>query len=167
MKTDVMGVARLRLGDFIKEKQEEMGDDSAARSGKMTFGDALVIFYQRLDGQHLTSDHTFFAVDSRHQRQKGPEIHGRVARVFAEQVLEREPGRILPISIAYLVFCEFLKTNSMPIMKRSDFKGMFARIIREIFDLRLRNDIADPSTQHQTAGWKRIHTLDLLEAAQN
>ena len=51
MKTDVMGVARLRLSDFIKEKQEEMGDDSAARSGKMTVGDALIIFRQRLDGQ--------------------------------------------------------------------------------------------------------------------
>ena len=51
MKTDVMSVARLRLGDFIKEKQEEMGDDSTARSGKMTVGDALDIFHQRLDGQ--------------------------------------------------------------------------------------------------------------------
>jgi hypothetical protein len=28
MKTYVMSVARLRLGDFIKEKQEEMSDDN-------------------------------------------------------------------------------------------------------------------------------------------
>jgi integrase len=56
MKTDVMSVARLRLSDFIKEKQDEMGDDSAARSGKMTVGDALVIFRQRLDGQQNIKD---------------------------------------------------------------------------------------------------------------
>ena len=51
MKTDVMSVARLRLSNFIKEKQDEMDDDSAARSGKTTAGDALVIFRQRLDDQ--------------------------------------------------------------------------------------------------------------------
>jgi len=56
MKTDVMSVARLRLGDFIKEKQEEMGDDSAPRSGKMTVGDALEIFRLRLDGQQDIKD---------------------------------------------------------------------------------------------------------------
>jgi integrase len=51
LKTDVMSVAKLRLSDFIKERQEEMGDDSAARSGKMTMADAVAIFRQRLDGQ--------------------------------------------------------------------------------------------------------------------
>jgi integrase len=33
-----------------------MGDDSAARSGKMTVGDALVIFHQRLDDQQDIKD---------------------------------------------------------------------------------------------------------------
>ena len=56
MKTDVMSVTRLRLGDFIKEKQEEMGDDSEAHSGKMTVGNALVVFRQRLDGQQNIKD---------------------------------------------------------------------------------------------------------------
>lgn len=51
LKTDVMSVAKLRLGDFVKNRQEEMGDDAAARSGKMTMGDAVAIFRQRLDGQ--------------------------------------------------------------------------------------------------------------------
>ena len=46
-----MRVAKLRLGDLIKEKQEEMGDDSGARSGKMNVADAVAIFRQRLDGQ--------------------------------------------------------------------------------------------------------------------
>src|SRR5207249_11767183 len=51
LKTDVITVAKLRLRDFIKDKQDEMGDDSAVRSGKMTVADAVVIFRQRLDGQ--------------------------------------------------------------------------------------------------------------------
>lgn len=51
LQTDRMSVAKLRLADFIKQKGEEMGDDSAARSGKMTVADAVAIFRQRLDGQ--------------------------------------------------------------------------------------------------------------------
>jgi len=51
LKTNVISVAKLRLRDFAKEKQEEMGDDSAALSGKMTVDDAIAIFRQRLDGQ--------------------------------------------------------------------------------------------------------------------
>ena len=51
LKTDVISVAKLRLDDFIKERQEEMGDDSVVRSGRMTVGDAICIFRHRLDGQ--------------------------------------------------------------------------------------------------------------------
>ena len=38
---------------------------------------------------------------------------------------------------------------------------MFSPIVRELFDLGLRNDIHDPVIKHQTAGWKGIRTLDL------
>jgi len=115
----------------------------------------------------LAADHTFFGVESKHQRQQGPEIHERVARVFAEQVLERQPGEILPLTTAYLVFCEFLKRKSMDPVKRGVFRGMFSPIIRELFDLGLRNDIHDPVTKHQTAGWKGIRTLDLEDEPGN
>ena len=84
-----------------------------------------------------------------------------VAKVFAEQVLERQPGEILPLTTAYLVFCEYLKAKSMDPVKRGVFKGMFSPIVREVFDLGLRNDVFDPITKHQTAGWKGIRTLDL------
>src|SRR5262244_3613244 len=43
LKTDVMSVAKLRLTDFTKTKQEEMGDVSV-QTGKMTVGDALAVF---------------------------------------------------------------------------------------------------------------------------
>ncbi len=111
----------------------------------------------------LAADHTFFSVESKHQRQQGPELHERLARVFAEQVLERQPGEILPLTTAYLVFCEYLKQKSMDPVKRGVFGGMFSPIIREVFDLGLRNDVFDPVTKHQTAGWKGIRTLDLEE----
>src|SRR5271169_929819 len=51
LKTDLMSVAKLRLSDYVKDKQEEMGDDSEIQSGKMTVGDAVEIFRQRLDGK--------------------------------------------------------------------------------------------------------------------
>ena len=51
LKTEVMSVAKLRLGDFIKDKQEEMGGDSAILNGKMSLADAVEVFRQRLDGQ--------------------------------------------------------------------------------------------------------------------
>lgn len=51
LRTDVISVARQRLRDFITEKRDEMGDDSAILTGKMTMGDAVKLFRQRLDGQ--------------------------------------------------------------------------------------------------------------------
>jgi hypothetical protein len=104
----------------------------------------------------LAADHTFFAVESKHQRQKGPELHERLARVFVEQVLEKRPGEALTLTNAYLVFCEFLKQKSMVPIKRSIFKGMLAPLVREVFDLGLRNDVIDQRTNKQTAGWKDL-----------
>lgn len=51
LKTDVMSVAKLRLNDYIKERQLEMGSEIAVRGGKMSVGDAVRILKQRLDGQ--------------------------------------------------------------------------------------------------------------------
>ena len=56
LKTDVMSVATLRLGDFIKDKREEMGDDAAIVSGKLTVGDAVEVFRKRLDAQQDISE---------------------------------------------------------------------------------------------------------------
>jgi hypothetical protein len=114
----------------------------------------------------LSADHTFFGVDSRHQRQKGVEVHERVARVFVEQILERQPGEVLTLTNAYLVFTEFLKLKAMVPVKRSTFKGMFAPLIRDAFNLGLRNDVIDKATQHQTAGWKGLRALEVQEMAE-
>ncbi len=115
----------------------------------------------------LAADHTFFSVESKHQRQKGVEVHERVARVFVEQVLERQPGEVLTLTNAYLVFAEYLRGRGMVPVKRSIFKGMFAPLIRDAFSLGLRNDVIDRITQHQTAGWKGLRTLEVPEMAEN
>jgi hypothetical protein len=109
----------------------------------------------------LAADHTFFSVDSKHQRQKGPEIHERLARVFVAQVLERQPGESLTLSNAYLDFTEFLKLKAMVPVTRGLFKGMFCPLVRETFDLGLRHDVINPETQKQGDGWKGIRALDL------
>ena len=89
----------------------------------------------------LAADHTFFSVESQHQRQKGVEVHERVARVFVEQVLERQPGEVLTLTNAYLVFAEYLRGRGMGPVKRSIFKGMFAPLIRDAFSLGLRKSL--------------------------
>ena len=67
---------------------------------------------------------------------------------------------------AYLVFIEFLKQKSMVPVKRSRFKGMFAPLFHEVFDLGPRNDVIDKVTQHQTAGWKGLRTVEVQEMAE-
>lgn len=105
------------------------------------------------------ADHTFFSPEAKHQRQKGPEIHERVARIFIEQAFERQPGEVLTLTNAYLYFCEFLRTKGIQPVTRSIFKGMFAPLIRDAFNVGLRNDVIDQATQHQTAGWKGLRAV--------
>ena len=109
----------------------------------------------------LAADHTFFSPESKQARLKGIEVHERVARVFVEQVLERQPGEVLTLTNAYLYFCEYLRGRGMVPVKRSIFKGMFAPLIRDVFNVGLRHDIINPETQKQGDGWKGIHALDL------
>ena len=114
----------------------------------------------------LAADHTFFSPESKHARLKGVEVHERLAKVFVEQVLERQQGEVLTLTSAYLVFTEFLKQKSMLPVKRSIFKGMFAPLIRDAFNLGLRNDVIDQATNHQTAGWKGLRALEVQEMAE-
>ena len=54
LKTDSLSVAKLRLGDFLKEENHRAEVLQSAARGKMTFGDAVTIYRERLSGaQHL------------------------------------------------------------------------------------------------------------------
>ena len=47
-KTDVVSVAKLRLGDFEKQQRQRAESSTAAMQGKMTVGDAISIHRQRV-----------------------------------------------------------------------------------------------------------------------
>src|SRR5581483_7265245 len=54
LKTDIMSVAKLRLGDFLKEENHRAEATQANVRGKMAFRDALTIYRQQLqNAQHL------------------------------------------------------------------------------------------------------------------
>jgi hypothetical protein len=76
-------------------------------------------------------------------------------------VLERREGQFLTLSKAYLIFCELLKEKSMGLIERSKFKEIFAPLVKEAFDLGIRNDVVDPNTQKQGSGWKGLSLLDI------
>jgi hypothetical protein len=48
LKTDRISVAKLRLGDFHKEERQRASAQMAVARGKMTFGDALAAYQQKL-----------------------------------------------------------------------------------------------------------------------
>ena len=48
LKTDRISVAKLRLGDFHKEERQRASAQAAVARGKMTFGDALAAYQQKL-----------------------------------------------------------------------------------------------------------------------
>ena len=52
LKTDRMGVAKMRLGDFLKEQRQKASAGKAVARGKMPFGDALQTYRERLNGDH-------------------------------------------------------------------------------------------------------------------
>ena len=54
LKSDRMSVAKLRLGDFLKEQNSRAESSQATVRGKMIFGDALATYQQQLqNAQHL------------------------------------------------------------------------------------------------------------------
>jgi hypothetical protein len=108
----------------------------------------------------LAADDSYFSVDSKQQREKGPELYERVARAFVEQVLERVPGETLTLTDAYIHFCEYLRKRNMPPVKRKVFKDLVPPAVKEEYDLGIRNDIQDPEGNKWQRGWKGIGILD-------
>jgi len=80
--------------------------------------------------------------------------------VFVEKCLEKQEGGLLTFNAAYFMFLEFLKRNQMSPLKRSRFKPIFAPLIRDQFELGLRNDLIGEK-QKQTCGWKNLRMLEL------
>ena len=100
----------------------------------------------------LAADSSFFSATSSHQRIRGVEMVERVARKFVDEVLSAEPGQILKLGDAYAVFRGLLKERDLPDIKRSDFKAVVVPLIKDQFNVCLRNDLAGAGVR----GWKGV-----------
>jgi len=101
----------------------------------------------------LAASEDFFGVKSPYARTVGPEIHQRLALVFAERLLQPCAGSILTIGQTFELFNQFAATKDMPAIKRCDFKSLMGETIREIYDLGVRNDLMNVETHKQQCGW--------------
>jgi hypothetical protein len=108
----------------------------------------------------LEADSEFFGVKSQHQRVQGPELHQRLALVFAQQLLEVHESSILTVGQSYALFNRFAATKNMPAIKRTDFKSMMAEVIRDAYGLGVRNDLKNAETQKQQCGWKGLRPVE-------
>jgi len=100
----------------------------------------------------LAADSSFFSPTSPNQRIRGVEMVERVARRFVDEVLSAEPGQILKLGDAYAVFRGLLKERDLPDIKRSDFKAVVVPLIKNQFNVCLRNDLAGAGVR----GWKGV-----------
>jgi hypothetical protein len=109
----------------------------------------------------LATDPDFFGVNSQYQRVAGPELHQRLAMVFAQRLLEVHEGSMLTVGQIYALFNRFSKERELPPMKRSLFKSMIAEVIREAYGLGVRNDLVNPETQKQQCGWLGLRPVGI------
>ena len=106
----------------------------------------------------LAADSSFFSATSPHQRVKGQELVERVARVFVDQLLTSEPGQVLRLHEAYTTFLGLLKDRDLPSIKRAEFKNVVGPLIRDQFDVALRNDL--PALNGEgLRGWKNVRLI--------
>jgi hypothetical protein len=108
----------------------------------------------------LAASESFFGVKSPFQRVEGPELHQRLAQVYAEKFLEACPGCILTVSQNFSLFNQFATSRNMPAIKRTDFKGLMADVIRETYGLGVRNDLMNTVTQKQQVGWLGLRPVE-------
>jgi hypothetical protein len=88
----------------------------------------------------LAAGPDFFSPTSPHQRIRGVELHERPARKFVDELWSVESGQVLMLADAYATFCSLLKQRELEPVKRSDFKAMVGPLIRDQFNVALRND---------------------------
>jgi hypothetical protein len=100
----------------------------------------------------LASD-DYFSSTSPCSRVNGIEMHERLARMFCEGLVS-SPGHVLLVGAAYERFAALVKEKELEPIKRSVFKEMMKPLMRESFNICLRNDlVVEGRYQH---GWKDV-----------
>ena len=82
----------------------------------------------------------------------------RIARNFVDEMLTCEPGEMLKLADAFAAFRGLLKQHELPDIKRSDFKAVVTPLIKQTFDVSLRNDLGRPEGGG-VRGWKGVKML--------
>jgi hypothetical protein len=88
-------------------------------------------------------------------------LHERLARKSVDELLEVESGKVLMLGDAYASFCALLKRRDLEPVKRSDCKAMVGPLIREQFDVALRNDLV-VDERSGVRGWKNLRLNQTL-----
>jgi hypothetical protein len=109
----------------------------------------------------LATESSFFSPESPHSRIKGPELLERLARLFVEDLLAREQGQILKLHDAFSVFRVLLKQRDLPDIKRHEFTDVVAPLIRQQFNVALRNDLPADGLSG-VRGWKDVKLLQTM-----
>ena len=71
-----------------------------------------------------------------------------------DELLTSETGQILKINDAYAIFRQLLKERELPDIKRIDFKAVVVPLIKDQFNICLRNDLGGSAR-----GWKGVKML--------
>jgi len=111
----------------------------------------------------LAVDSSFFSATSPHTRIRGIELHERVARRFVDELLVCERGQIMLLTDAFSTFCNLLKEHSLEPVKRADFKALVVPMIKQQFDVCLRNDLRIDERQG-VRGWKNLRLSQTVPA---
>ena len=90
-------------------------------------------------------------------------MHERLARKFVDELLTADSGKVLMLADAYLAFCRLLKERELAPVNRSDFKTMVVPIVKQEFDVALRNDLVVDGKQG-IRGWKNVRLNQALPA---
>jgi hypothetical protein len=95
----------------------------------------------------------YFSVDSVCSRVKGIELHERLAKLFVEGWVVK-PGSVLLVGVAYEKYAGLVKLNGLEPVKRSVFKELMKPLVREKFNICLRNDLV--VWERYSQGWKDL-----------
>ncbi len=95
----------------------------------------------------------YFSVDSLCIRVNGIELHEKLAKRFAQGLVLRT-GNVLLVGLAYEKYSVLVRENDLEPVKRSVFKEMMKPLIRERFEICMRNDLVVAGRYAQ--GWKDL-----------
>lgn len=103
----------------------------------------------------LAADSTFFSADSPYMRQRGPEVQEVLIRQFVQNAMEKEPTTFLTVTDAYHLYTDFLEQRKLEAPDRRLFKPLVVPIVKEEWNVGLRNDLKDANGVGKSA-WKGL-----------